>query len=638
MCGIAGIIGPKDKVHVNAIEALENSLVHRGPDDEGVEIIRPSQDEGHLLVLINRRLAILDLSQLGHQPMRDAETGNWIIYNGEIYNFKEIRQDLEMRGVTFQSRCDTEVILKAYACYGIEVLNKLRGMFAFAIWDEGKQKLILARDRLGIKPLYYYTGENNFFMFASELRSLLSTGIVPKRIDPNGMESYLAYGAVQEPLTIVRDVHSLLPAHYLEVLSNGSISRQQCYWHIPFSPVGAPRPDEKEILSQLRHLLEEVVSQHLISDVPIGVFLSGGIDSSSIAALAGCVAPDRLHTFSVTFAEDEYSEANYSRRIADKYSSQHTEIKLSEKQLLLLLPDLMKALDQPTIDGINTYVISKVVRNAGVFVALSGQGGDEIFGGYNTFQKIRQFTKYCSYKKVLPQSIRTYAAKLWVALKGSVGNKISELLQTNGDVLSAYFILRQLFLPPTRKMLFPNGGSDELLNGYPVELALKLKHDIDRLDPTNQVSLLELQTYLANMLLRDGDFMSMAHGLELRVPFLDHNLVEFLAQIPGDLKTQHSLPKPLLVRVMEKELPSEIYLRPKMGFTFPWEHWLRNELRAPLQEVLSDQESIKKIGLDPKACNLIWTGFLNGEPGITWSRVWGLYVVTKWSNQMELTL
>jgi asparagine synthase (glutamine-hydrolysing) len=632
MCGLFGVLGRADAITNQPIESALASLAHRGPDGQGVHVIRPRVAQGQQVVLGHRRLAIIDLSESAGQPMHDPETGNWIIYNGETYNFKALRKELEERGTRFVSQSDTEVLLKAFGAWGLEVFHRLAGMFALAIWDETNQRLILARDRLGIKPLYYCQGDG-IFAFASEVRALLAAGLAQPRIDPLGLESYLAYGAVQAPLTIIEGVQSLLPAEYLVIEADGSDHPPECYWAPPFASDSARKVIGSDVTQELRALLEGVVHEHLVSDVPLGAFLSGGIDSSSLVILMSQVAPGAVHTFSVTFPEKEFSEAPYSRLIAKQFSAHHTEIHLTEEQLLSLLPDALAALDQPSIDGMNVYVISKAVRDAGVTVVLSGQGGDEIFAGYPTFRRIRRLTRYQPLWRALSGWGRNPAAKLASLRRdgGRMASKLSEILGANGDVLAMGLIMRRLFSAESCRRLFPAEPDSELMvDGLPTEVHAQLRRALNGLDPTNQMSLLELQTYLANMLLRDGDCMSMAHSLEVRVPFLDHRVVEFAARLPGRAKMRRSLPKPLLVKAMGDLLPAPIYERPKSGFTFPWEVWLRNQLRRRVGQLLDSSEAGVSIGLAPSAVQQVWKGFLERRPGITWSRVWGLFTLIDW--------
>ena len=349
---------------------MTSHLAHRGPDDKGISSV--SCNGGHL-VLGHTRLAILDLTQAGHQPMFDPGTGNWITFNGEIYNYRELRARLSDQDRPWVSETDTEVILRAYSKWGLECLQHLRGMFAFAIWDRQRQVLILARDRLGIKPLYYYSHEG-LFLFSSEVRSLLASGLVPRELDPVALHEYLAYQSVPAPRTMVKDVKALLPGTWMEVGVDGE-TRAQPYWDLlkdrDSEATEASLPEGRKRVEQL---LQDSIALHLVSDVPVGVFLSGGIDSSALVALMRKAGIDP-RTFSVAFSESNFDEARHARQVANHFGAEHTEIKLSEQDLLDQLPDALLAMDQPTGDGINTYVVSRAVRSAGVKVALSGLGG-----------------------------------------------------------------------------------------------------------------------------------------------------------------------------------------------------------------------------------------------------------------------
>jgi asparagine synthase (glutamine-hydrolysing) len=637
MCGIGGIITSRqDLEHGGRMHVLAACLAHRGPDDEGIEIVDIRGAESRVLALVHRRLSIIDLSPAGHQPMRDPESSNWIVFNGEIYNFKDLRDELERGGHVFHTNSDTEVILRAYRAWGVSCLERLRGMFAFAIWDDEARKLLLAVDRLGIKPLYYACAPGGEFVFASEVRALLETGLVPRCLDADALESYLAFGAVQAPLTMVRGVRSLLPGHYLEVDATGRVEAERSYWAPPLAAADTALNGRADALVEgLRAELEEAVHYHLVSDVPVGIFLSGGIDSSSLVALVARVASHPPLTFSVVFPETEFSEAPYSRLVAQAHRTRHTEVRLSERDLLDVLPAALGAMDQPTIDGVNVYVVSQAVRRAGLKVVLSGQGGDETLTGYPTYRQMQGFARYHRVLAAVPLPLRRgIGGAVATALRRrTVGHKLSELLQTGASALSAYLVLRALFLAPARSALLDDRTSPALVDGLPRAVADELRRLSAGLDPVNQVSLYEMRTYLANMLLRDGDFMSMAHGLEVRVPFLDHKLVEFVARIPGRLKLDPVLPKPLLIRAMGDLLPPAIYQRRKTGFTFPWEYWLRNELRSLVDEMLVDTAIGARLGLNGEVCLRLWRQFLGRAPGVTWSRVWSLFVLYRWCDE-----
>lgn len=640
MCGIAGYLGPSRDDLVTMGACLADALAHRGPDDEGQNLLRLPGEEDRSLLLVHRRLSIIDTSPEGHQPMLDPDTDNRIVYNGEIYNFKMLRIGLERTGVRFRSRSDTEVLLRGYGARGLKILDELHGMYAFAIWDERKRELVLAVDHMGIKPLYYWMGSNRAFLFASELRAILASNLVPRRVDPVALEGYLSYGAVQGPHTIIEGVRILPPGSYLRVQADGRVDGPHEYWRPQFPPADyEPVQRGEDVVAEVRALLDQVVAEHLVSDVPLGVFLSGGIDSSSVLASASAGSRS-LKTFSIGFAEQEFSEAVYSREMATRYGSQHTEICLSEGDLLKMLPGALNALDQPTLDGTNVYVISCAVRDAGVTVVLSGQGGDEIFGGYPTFRQVEQAGRWRKRLAVVPCLAWAGGAMLWNVLQSRrrvIPDKVGQWLSGDGSAVTTYCLLRQVFPPSTRRALFP-GAHRVSPEGLPVNLAQFLRDRVESLDSFNLVSLLECRTYLGNMLLRDGDVMSMAHSLEVRVPFLDRRLVEMVSKLPGRSKLDGPLPKALLLKAMGDRLPASIYQRPKQGFTFPWSHWLRQDLRPMADEALNDRTAFVKLGMDPNAVLALWRAFMAGRPGITWSRIWTLIVLREWTNRHGATL
>jgi asparagine synthase (glutamine-hydrolysing) len=624
MCGIFGLVGKRSAEINRALTQGTRALAHRGPDDEGTELLALASDPNTCVGLGARRLAILDLSPAGHQPMHDPATGNWLIFNGEIYNFREIRLELQKLGHPFASTGDTEVLLRAYGQWGEACLQRLVGMFAFAVWDSHNQRLFLARDRLGEKPLYYSAGPG-LFIFGSEVRSLLATGLVPRHLDTAGLASYLAFGAVQDPLTIMEGVRSLPPGHSL-TWEKGQC-RAQRYWslaEVASRPPATSSPEEA-VKSIRQHLLE-AVSQRLVSDVPLGIFLSGGVDSSSVVAAACEVSAKPIEAFSVVFGGSSFCEATYSDQVARKFGCHHHKIELTETQLLEEIPESLSSMDQPTVDGVNTYVVSQATKKAGITVALSGLGGDELFGGYSSFVSVPRMVRF-----------RRYAG--WLEPLGRGVNALIDRKQTNrpakiralaaGDYYTdhPYFLSRALFLPRSVRALFP---SLALQNGN-LAAAWNLRGVADSVrdfDPVNQVAVLESSTYMANTLLRDTDCMSMAHALEVRTPLLHHPLWEFVLPLAGRLKLAPPLPKPLLLRAVGQRLPEEIYLRRKMGFTLPFELWMHNGLRSVVERELLDPSAQERIPLDPRQVANIWKAFLVGKT--SWSRPWALFVLKHW--------
>ena len=633
MCGIGGALAQRVLLP-GLLQRLAPALAHRGPDGAGSEIIAFSGEEGRALGLVHRRLAVIDPTDTGHQPMRDSATGNWISFNGEIYNFRVLRRRLQGLGHAFTTASDTEVVLKAYAEWGEDCLQELRGMFAFALWDQVTQRLLLAVDRFGIKPLYYFRGDG-MLLFASEVRALLATEQIPRRLDPAGLASYLAFGSVQAPCAIVRGIHCMRPGTYAVVEPGGEIERAGSYWAPNFARSGEAASGRAD---DLRELLQEAVDLHLVSDVPIALFLSGGIDSSSLVALAA--RNSALQTFSVVFPETDFSEAPYSRLIARRYATEHHEINLDDDACLDLIPDALVAMDQPTADGINVWAISRVVSQAGFKVVLSGQGGDEILTGYSIYHQAQVYMRWQPLIHLMPASLRRVLGDILRRGSGREhsGNKLADLLQASDKTaLSAHLILRALFLRGVRDKIAPRCAG-QLADGLPEEVAVELRRWGADLDPVNRVSLYEMRTYLANTLLRDSDVMGMAHGLEIRVPFLDHGLVERVAAISGRYKYGVHRPKPLLLDAMGDLLPGEIAYRAKKGFTFPWEYWLRGKLRPRVDSVLGAGDLGEQIGLDAEVCRRLWGDFQKRRGGVTWSRVWGLFCLHAWCARHGMKL
>ena len=629
MCGIFGVLARNAQIPAGVLERGTTSLAHRGPDDSGTILLRDSGDE---IGLGNRRLAILDLSPLGHQPMHDAEAANWIVYNGEIYNFRDVRAELEKAGTTFVSHADTEVLLKAYARWGEQCLTKLRGMFAFALWDSRRHCLFVGRDPMGIKPLYY-TQSGSYFLFASEVRTLLGTGLLRPRIDQAGLSNYLAFGSAYDPLTLIEGIHALPAGHFL-IWQEGRL-RQSQYWDLvdepsPVTTLRSFSPDtEASAAVQIQPILEEAVRMQLVSDVPVGVFLSGGIDSSALVSILrrGGVTPS---TFSIVFREADFSEAHHSRAIAEKFHTDHHEITVSQADVRTAIPDALRAMDLPTMDGVNTFFVSREARRAGVKVALSGLGGDEVFAGYSSFRTVPRMERFTRFWSHTPRLLRgAFASALSVVTPTNNQNrKLASLVRDNGRVLHPYFLSRMLFTPGQRDVLV-RGAEAAISDAASISQRDRLQRS-GALDAVNRVSYLESRCYMLNTLLRDADFMSMSQGLELRVPLIDHQLAKAVLALPGKWKI-NGTPKKLLVGALSGSLPDEIVHRPKRGFTLPFEHWMRQELRAEIEPVLDakriDQGPLGAL-LDGKEVRRVWDDFLSRS--LSWSRPWALYVLQRW--------
>ena len=661
MCGIVGILTRKTEIPPGVLERATRSLAHRGPDDSGTALLnqgllnevllRDAQPEPMQIGLGHRRLAILDLSPLGHQPMQDPATGNWIVFNGEIYNFRDLRKELEAGGAGFKSQSDTEVILAAYRVWGEGCLTRLRGMFAFALWDAMRKRLLLARDAMGIKPLYYHNS-NQAFIFASELRTVLETGLVPRKADPAGVLTYLMFGSVYEPWTVVEGI-TAVPAGHVLTVENGSVSIRE-YWNPLQAATSQParsalRSSERtssarasgngnamvaplsEVL--LSEVLRDAVLSHLVSDVPVGVFLSGGIDSGALVAVLSHNGV-RPNTFSLVFQEHEFDEGQYSREIARCFGSEHHEIPVTERDMLAALPAALCAMDQPTIDGINTYS-SPPARAAGAKVALTGLGADEMFAGYSNFRRVPQMEAFSKRTRSLPRWARRplSASVALFAGKGDRSRKLAELTTVQGaefrrDFVHPYFLVRMLFGAAERCALICADGED---SQQALDRMLQdAVNNSQSLDPVNRVSYLESRFYMRNTLLRDSDCMSMAHGLELRVPFLDRALVEACFRIPGSRKLEGDLPKSLLLASLGVDLPKQIVNRPKRGFTMPFERWLRGKIRPVVEDALL-KGNWENISISSNAVREVWNRFLAGET--SWSRPWSLFVLKRWCEQ-----
>ena len=446
MCSISGVFGISTSCE--AVERMNAAQKHRGPDDCGIAQVGQA-------ILGNTRLAIIDTTAAGHQPMTHPQTGNCITYNGETYNFRELRREL---GGEWLSNTDTEVGLRAYAKWGVAAFAKLRGMFALAIWDQTNLTLVLARDPLGIKPLYYYVDKERL-LFASELRALLASGLVPRQLSSAGVDSYLATGSVESPLTIVDGVKQLPPGHCLFVKPPLQIEVSEFA-----KPQSQSRPKNRdEAVARLRAELEESVSLHLVSDVPLGVFLSGGMDSSALVALMHGLSDQKPKTFSVVFDEKNFTEAPFSRAVAERFQTDHHEIRLSEDRLLELLPAAIAAIDQPTMDGINTFVVSNAVKQNGITVALSGLGGDELFGGYPSF---RRAIKLDSMPASSRRFLRAASGVGKLAFNGSVQrHKFWQLANSDCTPADVYRISRQLF-EPQKGTKHTNGTNGNTLFPY----------------------------------------------------------------------------------------------------------------------------------------------------------------------------
>jgi len=618
------------------------AMSHRGPDDSGVASARTG---GLRLALGSTRLAILDPSPAGHMPMHDPASGNWIVYSGEVYNYKELRGELESLGEGFRSGTDTEVVLKAYRRWRDDMLNRLRGMFAFAIWDQARQELLLARDRLGEKPLYYCQAPGETFLFASEVRALLASGAVERRLETEALSVYLANGFLAAPLTAVRGVSSLRPGHWLRVSAGGGVIRTGQYWRPGEAASSNGRADSGE---QLSSVLAEAVRLRLVSDVPIGAFLSGGLDSSIIVALAAAGGPT-VRTFSVTFDEPAYDESPYSDWVARRFATRHSEIRLRPCEFAGWLPEAVDAMDQPSFDGVNTYCVSRAAKAAGLTVALSGLGGDETFGGYPFFNTVPWVDRCARLAAASPAPARRFLSRQ-LGRRGfrvSAPWKLAEAWGSNGarpapPALPAYQAAQILFPEWVRRRLISadavgDGGS--LVYSLPGLLVEQLRAEAEAAGPGNLVSLYALRLFLGERCLRDTDAMSMAVSLEVRPVFTDHRFLEAAWKVPAARRCRGAPDKPFLWSLFRPLLGDDFPVRRKQGFRLPLDEWLRAAAtRAWIGETLANRALLESVGLAPDAVNGLLEAYRKNRPKIPWSRLWAVFVLARWCQKNRVTL
>jgi asparagine synthase (glutamine-hydrolysing) len=629
MCGISGCLKFENtQLDTRATVAnMVSHLRHRGPDDHGVE-------SDSTVALGQTRLSIIDLSAAGHQPMVSPTGELSITYNGEVYNYRQVRQQLPSQ--EWQSQSDTEVILRAYAAWGPDCVKHLRGMFAFAIWDRTQGRLFIARDRLGIKPVYYYSSPaSGCFLFASEVRALLASGLVPRRLDPVALSQFLSYQSVPAPRTLIEGVRSLPPGCWLSVGLDGSVVQQR-YWDLLANSAPEAADDGGR---RLPELLRESMELHQVSDVPVAAFLSGGIDSSAVVGLmraTGAVP----RTFSVGFAEQAYDETAYARTVAERFGAEHTEVRLGESELLQLLPDAVAAMDQPTGDGVNTYVIARAVHEAGIKVALSGLGGDELFAGYPSFARLRRATRVLGMWGRAPSAVRTLAAAgvRGIGRSSIAATKSAALISSNGRLAELYPPLRQVLAPHQVQALLTPTWAEMGCAGDPyvhlLDEAFSQCGDSDRF--VSRVSYAEARTYMHDVLLRDTDQMSMAHALEVRVPLLDHVLAEYVLGLADQYKAPDGTPKRLLVDSLHGLLPDEVVHRKKQGFTLPFDPWLRGQLREYCEERLAPDRLGGRGIFQSAQLQRLWHSFLDGNAGVSWSRIWVLVVLEDWLERNSI--
>jgi asparagine synthase (glutamine-hydrolysing) len=587
MCGIVGILyfDRERKVPLNLVKAMADSIRHRGPDDEGF-YINGNAGLGH------RRLSIIDLSS-GKQPIGNEDGSCQIVFNGEIYNYKSLRQELASKGHVFRTQTDTEVIIHCYEEYGEDCVKKLNGMFAFAIWDSKRRRLFLARDHIGIKPLYYYADQEKL-VFGSELKAILQHPGIEREVDPIAMDAYFSYMYIPDPMSIFKSIRKLEAGHTL-VCQNGSL-KIKCYWDV--ANRGTGRNSEREWLGKVESLLSEATSIQLMSDVPLGAFLSGGIDSSSLVGLMARHTGN-IQTFSMSGGKGLFNELPFARTVASRYGTEHHELEVPEENLEKILPDILGHLDEPMADSsiIPTYMITKFARER-VKVVLSGEGADELFGGYTWHKKHLKIDRY---RSLLPHGFRqnllnTYLDKM--SLSPSALSKFVRPLRSlnNYSLMESghcFELLRRLFMDSMKEQVYGDKSRISPENSlWAIRRAFERNPGVNALDNALYA---DLKVYLPGDLLTKVDRMSMANSLEVRVPFLDYRVVELAASIPANLKIRGGLTKYILRKAMEPLLPDAVKNRKiKRGFSVPVMDWFRGNLRQFAHDVLLDSKTTER--------------------------------------------
>jgi len=623
------------------------AMRHRGPDGEGFLIHDPRAPG---LALGMRRLSIIDLAG-GQQPIWNETLDVGVVFNGELYNYRELRERLARCGHQFTTHSDTEILVHAWEEWGEECLSELRGMFAFAIADFRKQfnagpVLFLARDPLGIKPLYY-TQTTEGFAFASEVRALVASGIPSREISQDALTSYLLFGSVSEPVTMIEGVFSVPPGHrvLLYVPDRRRLPRTHPWWDPRRSPAAKdPRAPKTfaAAATALRPMLEDSVRAHLIADVPVGLFLSSGLDSGAIAALAAREHAG-IQSFTLAFPGTAFDESQLTRAVAQRCGTKHSELALKGEEIPGRLDEALAAQDQPTMDGINTYFVSWAARQVGLKVALSGLGGDELFAGYSTFADTPRLARLAGMAKFVPALLRKVSAEMVIAAGGpgrspDAGRKLAAVWREPARLPHAYYFARTLYPPgEIEKLMEPRfRPSTVAADGYSLEPTWLgwLQRGADearRMETAAAIGWMEMRSYMASTLLRDTDSVSMARSLEVRVPLLDTPLVEFVNALPDAARRRQDVQKALLVEALGSLLPAEIAAQKKRTFTLPWEQWLRGPLQARVEESFAHLSPQLAPLLKIEGVRGVWQAFLAGKT--SWSRPWAIFALNEWARR-----
>lgn len=617
MCGIAGIVNSGGGARIEAanIRDMCQAIVHRGPDDDGIYV-----KDGVGLGM--RRLSIIDIAG-GHQPVFNEDKTIWIVFNGEIYNFAELRPDLERRGHKFYTHSDTEVIVHLYEEYGSQCVQKLRGMFAFALYDARKQSLLLARDRLGKKPLHYALANGRLY-FGSEIKSILTVAPELAQVNQAALLQYLYFGYILDPISAFKPIQKVPPGHILE-FQDGEI-RVSSYWDLPEYGTYVPKSEE-ECLEQLEHILQEAVRLRLISDVPLGALLSGGADSSTIVALMARASAKPVKTFSIGFQNQEFNEAPYARLVAEKFGTEHHELVL-DPRVVDTVETLTRSLEEPFGDSsmLPTYYVSRLARQH-VTVALSGDGGDEMFAGYERYAVLMQRNRYES----IPTWLRTaYRERIFPLLPKSMP---ARRLSYNISLPWRERYIDQIsFIPGFErqtKLLSDEFRMAAQGEGDPRQIMLRYFEQAPARDPVSKTLYVDTKTYLPGDILTKVDRMSMLTSLEVRVPILDHVFVEWVTSLPADWKARGQKLKYIFRKLAERVgVPKDVLYRPKRGFALPIVHWMRHELKD-LVLILLEPKSLQRGYFDASGVRQILDDHFSGRRDQS-HRIWRLLMLELW--------
>jgi asparagine synthase (glutamine-hydrolysing) len=622
MCGIAGFIDPENlsdaEQAADILDRMCRVITHRGPDDQGTLV------EGRA-ALGMRRLSIIDLAG-GRQPISGCNGAVTIVFNGEIYNYRELQSELEARGHRFRTHSDTETIVHAYEEYGDACVERLRGMFAFALWDERAQKLFIARDRAGKKPLYYALTPRGTLVFGSELKSLLEHPEVEREVNPRAIDAYLTLGYVPDPMCVLAGIQKLPPGHDL-TFAGGRVALKQ-YWDFPFAETAAEPPHVRaeDYLEELRALLDEAVRVRLISDVPLGAFLSGGIDSSAIVGIMSRHTAQPVKTFSIGFHEDDFNELKYARVAAKHFGTDHHEF-IVTPDICHIVDELAWHFDEPFADSsaVPTYMVSKLAREH-VTVALSGDGGDELFAGYTRYateQRRSHFTR-------LPRAVRRHLMQpLSHHLPHGAWGR-NYLHNISLDATERYLDSVSVFTALNRRSLYTGDFSRQLAEGS--SAAARFRHYAGRVpgaDPVNALLYLDSKTYLPGDILTKVDRMSMAVSLEARAPLLDHKLIEFVTRLPASLKMRGLEGKHIFKRAISDFVPAEILNRPKQGFGVPINRWINVELRERIRETITEPRARERGYAEPAYIKRLLDEHERGRRDHS-TQLWSLFMLELW--------